>query len=195
MELEIVGRALVSAVVEPNFSAPANVKQSMSIEEAFDTVSVWKARAKSGEGLPHAVESTYHLAHVYWRDRNHLNTNNISTTELRLSYSSAIVRTINGFADVLQQQRFVASSVSLLCSKLGIPAWIVDIRHEASHNALPSLGVLRLATCTLMEFLKTEYWIPMCDEWKIVDGMEDGESETAGDQQNVKPEKKEAKKL
>ncbi|CAJ1954557.1 unnamed protein product [Cylindrotheca closterium] len=183
-ELESVGRALVS-VVDP--TAATDAEQAMSIEEAFDTVSVWKARAHSGEGLPHAVESTYHLAHVYWRDHhNHLNLNKISTTELRLSYSSAIVRTINGFADVLQQQRFVASSVSLLCSKLGIPAWVVDIRHESSHNALPSLGVLRLATSTLMDFLKSEYWIPMCDDWNIEDEVEVLESKSITENTIVK---------
>lgn len=189
-ELEAVGRSLLS-VVDPNFiDTSADLKQQLSIEEAFDAVSVWKARAKSGEGLPHAVESTYHLAHVYWRDA----AKSISTTELRLSYSSAIVRTINGFADVLQQQRFVASSVSLLCSKLGIPAWIVDVRHEASHNALPSLGVLRLATCTLMEFLKSEYWIPMCDEWKVLDEVEDQESNPEAGASTIDPKKKRGKK-
>ncbi|KAL3939657.1 MAG: hypothetical protein SGBAC_005658 [Bacillariaceae sp.] len=196
-ELESVGRALVS-VIDPSITAAdADAEQRMSIEEAFDVVSVWKARAQSGEGLPHAVECTYHLARVYLRDHNHLNSNinKISTTELRISYSSAIVRAINGFADVLQQQRFVASSVSLLCSKLGIPSWIVDIRHEASHNALPSLGVLRLATCTLMEFLKSEYWIPMCDDWMVEDEVEDVESKSTADKSIVKPKAKEDKKM
>jgi ribosomal biogenesis protein LAS1 len=102
----------------------------------------------------------------------------MSVTELRLSYSSTIVRTINGFADTLQQQRFVASSVSLLCAQLGIPAWIVDIRHEASHNALPTLSVLRLATSTLMEFLKNEYWILTCPNWIASDGDNNEEPTT-----------------
>ena len=84
---------------------------------------------------------------------------------IRLGYSSAIVRCINGFADSLRQNRATAGSVSQLCSQLGIPAWTVDVRHEAAHNALPSLAVLRLASNTLMEFLKNEYWIQTCHAW------------------------------
>eukprot|EP00980_Cylindrotheca_fusiformis_P028379 scaffold22596_cov131-Cylindrotheca_fusiformis.AAC.8 len=162
-ELESVGRALLT-VFEPVESGAV-----MAVEEAFQTVAVWKARSNAMEGLPHAVESTFHLAHVYWRDNIDPNSS-MSITELRLSYSSAIVRTINGFADTLQQQRFAASSVSLLCAQLGIPAWIVDIRHEASHNVLPTLSVLRLATSTLIAFLKNEFWIPTCPNWSDSDG-------------------------
>jgi ribosomal biogenesis protein LAS1 len=170
-ELESVGRALIS-VLELGVS-----ETEMSLEQAFEMVAAWKARSHAMEGLPHAVESTYHLAHVYWRDNVDLNST-MSVTELRLSYSSTIVRTINGFADTLQQQRFVASSVSLLCAQLGIPAWIVDIRHEASHNALPTLSVLRLATSTLMEFLKNEYWILTCPNWIASDGDNNEEPTT-----------------
>jgi len=86
-------------------------------------------------------------------------------TELRLAYSAAIVRCINGFADSLQQQRAMAASVSNLCGQLGIPSWLVDTRHESSHNALPNLEVLRLSASTLLEFLRELFWIPRCVEW------------------------------
>jgi ribosomal biogenesis protein LAS1 len=153
-ELESVGRGLLSVLQLP----------SSTIEQALDTVNVWKARSHALEGLPHAVESTAALALVYWRD--HIQ-GGASLTELRLAYSSAVVRCINGFADALQQQRFVAAPVSILCGQLGIPSWLVDIRHEASHNALPTLPVLRLATVTLLEYLQREYWIPTCTNWDV----------------------------
>jgi ribosomal biogenesis protein LAS1 len=156
-ELEAVGRALLSVVI-PSYET------ELKIEDAFEMVSMWKARSQATEGLSHAIESTYNLAHIYWRDII-CQTSTISAIELRLSYSSAIVRTINGFADTLQQQRFMATSVSMLCEQLGIPPWLVDIRHEASHNALPTLSVLRLGASTLLEFLKNEFWIPTCPNW------------------------------
>ena len=83
--------------------------------------------------------------------------NSVSVMELRLAYSSAIVRCINGFSDSLQQQRAMAASVANLCGQLGIPSWLVDTRHESSHNTLPNLEVLRLSTSTLLEFMKSEY--------------------------------------
>lgn len=163
-ELESVGRGLLSVLNSQAGEA------TPSILEALDVTTVWKARSHAMEALPHAVESTAALAQVYWRDQMMMQQMNdrrmcVSVTELRLAYSSAIVRCINGFADALQQQRFVAAPVSILCGQLGIPSWLVDIRHEASHNALPTLPVLRLATVTLLEYLQNEYWIPTCPQW------------------------------
>lgn len=157
-ELESVGRGLLTVLNE-------GFDDSSRILNALDTVTIWKARSHALEALPHAVESTAALAQVYWRDQK--DRRNVSITELRLAYSAAIVRCINGLADALQQQRFVAAPVSMLCGQLGIPSWLVDIRHEASHNALPTLPVLKLATVTLLEYLQSEYWIPTCPQWSL----------------------------
>lgn len=162
-ELEAVGRALTSVI---HSSSSEESETRMSFEQALDMVTVWQARANVLDGLPHAIESTASLARVCWRDQSQQAPFLLSVMELRLAYSSAIVRCINGFADILQQQRFMAAPVSVLCRQIGIPSWIVDIRHEASHNALPTLGVLRLGASTLLEFLQTEYWVPTCWNWK-----------------------------
>ncbi len=176
-ELQAAGKALLSvldATNEPLNQANNDLQESshsleMRPEDAFAMISVWKSRM---EGLPHAIESTAALAQVYWRDSQRralrlqgLSTFGMSVTELRLAYSAAIVRCINGFADILQQQRAMAASVSNLCGQLGIPSWVVDTRHESAHNALPNLEVLRLSASTLLEFMKSEYWIPRCPEW------------------------------
>lgn len=156
--------------------------QQMTPDQAFETISIWKTRLQALEGLPHAIESTAALAQVFWRDSQQRRRRQqllgaatpssstiygvgVSVMELRLAYSSAIVRCVNGFADTLQQQRFVAASVASLCQQLGIPTWIVDVRHDASHNALPTLDVLRLAASTMLEFIQSEYWIPSCPDW------------------------------
>jgi hypothetical protein len=167
-ELENVGRALTGD------------ETTMSIQEALERVAVWKARS-SLEQLPHAIETTASLAQVSWRD----STLTSSAIELRLAYSAVVVRCINGFADVLQQQRSMAASVSILCGQLGIPSWLVDVRHEASHNALPTLGVLRLAASTLLEFLKSQYWIPMCDSWTIETEQAQGETPPKNQQEQA----------
>lgn len=42
--------------------------------------------------------------------------------------------------------------------KIGLPDWLVDVRHEATHSALPSLDVLRAACNVALAWLRTQYW-------------------------------------
>lgn len=182
-ELERVGFALLS-VLNPIENGDTDNTDS-TILEALDMVAVWKARS---EILPHAVESTAALAHVFWRDQSvsiplqSMKASSTSIVELRLAYSSAIVRCINGFADALQQQRSVAAPVSVLCGQMGIPSWLVDIRHEASHNTLPTLPVLRLAASTLLQYLQAEFWTPTCS---TIDTPTTLQSSSSSDQEQV----------
>ena len=67
-----------------------------------------------------------------------------SETELRLSYSIIIVRAVNGLVDPSQQGYF-ADSVASLAQRIGLPAWFVELRHDATHQQLPSLTMLRTA--------------------------------------------------
>jgi ribosomal biogenesis protein LAS1 len=76
-------------------------------------------------------------------------------------YAMALIRGINGLADIMQQQRSFAGSVASLCAELGLPGWLVDLRHDASHNDLPSLPTLRLAAQTFLSFLGERFWKPL----------------------------------
>ena len=44
------------------------------------------------------------------------------------------------------------------CIISGLPRLLVDIRHEASHNELPSLPLLRLGTAQSLQWLTESYW-------------------------------------
>jgi hypothetical protein len=162
-EFDSVGKALVLAARGSGPSSSESEQPAMSLEEALERVAIWKTRAQR---IPHAVESTASLALLFWRESTRTST----VAELRFAYSCAILRSINGLADVSQQQRAVAASVASLCSHLGIPAWLVDIRHEASHNQLPPLPVLRMAATTLIEYYQQVYWEPVAKARR--DGVE-----------------------
>jgi hypothetical protein len=137
--------------------------------------------------LPHSIEITSSLAECLLQDAqcailqsNHFsgssNNNDTSPMALRLSYASTIIRGVNGIADSISRNRGVqqytndnnndtnnnsnsnTSSVASLCSKVGLPFWIVDIRHDASHSELPSLSMVRLAAITLLQFYIDKYW-------------------------------------
>ena len=58
-------------------------------------------------------------------------------------YAMALTRLVNGVVDPLQQKAH-AASVHQLALEQGLPASLVDVRHECTHNRLPSLPTLRL---------------------------------------------------
>lgn len=41
--------------------------------------------------------------------------------------------------------------------QVGLPLWIVDLRHEATHRSFPSLELLRTAADFALNFLKVSF--------------------------------------
>lgn len=66
-------------------------------------------------------------------------------------------RMVNGIADSQQKGR-VALSVNALAESAGLSRLLVDIRHEATHNELPSLSTLQLAARQALDWLVQQYW-------------------------------------
>eukprot|EP00850_Spirogloea_muscicola_P010091 SM000058S18521 [mRNA] locus=s58:295462:298536:+ [translate_table: standard] len=69
----------------------------------------------------------------------------------------AIVRLVNGVADQAQRGLY-AQPVASLAAAAGLPAFLVDIRHESAHNQLPTLPLLRLASKQALLWLEVNYW-------------------------------------
>lgn len=165
-ELDRVGQSLLLAVrlLSPQGEMTTTLlseTERADLAHALCRVNMWKARSDQGR-IPHSMETTFALAQVAWRDATNID-GSVSTMELRMTYATAILRGVNGLADTLQQHRAYAASVASLCEQLGLPGWLVDIRHEAAHNDLPSLSVLRLACKTFLGYLEERYWIPLAN--------------------------------
>jgi ribosomal biogenesis protein LAS1 len=92
--------------------------------------------------LPHALESTLSLLVVIAQDvpQSALS----SHLSLRQSYATAIIRLVNGLVDPLQVGAY-ARSIASIATQLGFPSWLVELRHAATHEDLPSIGLLREA--------------------------------------------------
>ncbi|WPT11002.1 Pre-rRNA-processing protein las1 [Picochlorum sp. SENEW3] len=120
-----------------------------ALSQGLDIVSVWRIRGR----VPVGVDATALLRETQQADR----LGSVSDALIRLQYSLALVRFVNGVADSAQKGR-VASSVAHLAQQAGIPRILVDIRHESTHNELPSLSVLRVAAKQALEWLRTKYW-------------------------------------
>ncbi|KAF8973866.1 Las1-like-domain-containing protein [Flammula alnicola] len=119
---------------------------------AIHRISAWKAVT----ALPHAIESTLALLVVIVQDEKQIS---LSALSLRQSYATAILRLVNGLVDPLQVGTYARSIISI-AQQLGIPSWLVELRHAATHEDLPSLDLLREASRQSMLWLLNNYFLP-----------------------------------
>jgi ribosomal biogenesis protein LAS1 len=91
--------------------------------------------------LPHALESLLSLL-VAIRQDSASDVGLSSSLSLRQSYSAAIIRLVNGLVDPLQTGAY-ARPIQSIATQIGLPAWLVELRHAATHEDLPSLELLR----------------------------------------------------
>ena len=110
-------------------------------------VAVWKSRSMGK--LPLAIECTANLISA------HLGST--SNIQERLTLAMAIVRFVNGMVDQDQKGKF-ARSVQSIAEEIGLPDWLVDMRHEATHANLPSIDTLRSGLRASLSWLQGKYW-------------------------------------
>ncbi|KAF1330940.1 Ribosomal biogenesis protein las1l, partial [Globisporangium splendens] len=128
-------------------------------QRALSRVAAWRSRAQ----LPVAVSATAQLVEIQLHEQmashhhHGVGVASRSHMELSLQYASAVVRCVNGLVDSAQKGTY-AMAVSGLAQRIGIPLWIVDLRHESTHNQMPSLPVLRFAAQHLLAWLRSNYW-------------------------------------
>eukprot|EP00892_Ulva_mutabilis_P011472 jgi/Ulvmu1/8698/UM047_0038.1 len=83
---------------------------------------------------------------------------------LQNEYSLTIIRLVNGVSDSCQKGK-VAGSVSKNADNAGLHPMLVDVRHEATHNHIPSLHMLRLAASHALSWLYLNYWSAQNDRY------------------------------
>lgn len=110
---------------------------------AIHRVRLWHLRGN----VAHAIECTAQL--IAARDST-------DVFRERLELSMIVVRAVNGLVDPGQRKR--AKPISMLAEGIGLPVWLVDVRHQATHNSLPSIEILRTACATLLDYFKRTYW-------------------------------------
>ncbi|KAG8942603.1 rRNA-processing protein las1 [Tulasnella sp. 424] len=143
-----------------------------SKRKAANRLAAWKFNT----AIPHALEITLSLLTVILEDEELASNsepssssslpNTISTAfgqksslALRQSYALAIVRLVNSLVDPLQQGVY-ARPIAAIAAQIGLPAWFVELRHQATHEDLPSLLVLREAAREALTWLLHNYFIP-----------------------------------
>ncbi|KAF8321616.1 Las1-domain-containing protein [Clavulina sp. PMI_390] len=125
---------------------------------ALNRLASWRAITQ----IPHAIESTWMILSVVLEDSAlsaRTSGSLASVTNLRQSYSMAIIRLVNGLVDPLQQGVY-ARPITTIASQIGLPIWLVELRHAATHEDLPSLALLRDAAHESLTWLLNNYWLP-----------------------------------
>ncbi|KAI0085676.1 Las1-domain-containing protein [Irpex rosettiformis] len=120
---------------------------------AINRLAAWKATTT----IPHALESALSILTVIVQDASAQGSS--SFLSLRQAYAAAIIRLVNGLVDPLQLGAY-ARSIASIAAQLGLPAWLVELRHAATHEDLPSIDVLREAARDSMSWLLHHYFIP-----------------------------------
>jgi len=131
-----------------------NLSRSDARIALIEKLAEWHSRSR----CPNAITATYSLALLDWSSSKAI-LERETLSSLQLAAAATISRVINALSDSAQTGVF-ASSISELMKKAGVARWIVDIRHDCSHGAMPSVPVLKLAADYILDYVINEYWLP-----------------------------------
>ncbi|RDW88612.1 hypothetical protein BP6252_00644 [Coleophoma cylindrospora] len=129
-------------------------KSNKDRRHAVARISVWMQRGN----CPHLVESTAILTSAVLND----NPGN-SAYCVRAAYSAAFCRFVTGLLDSYQDKRRKLSMYSI-AKTIGLPATYVELRHQATHEELPSLPKLRIAAQKALHWIWNYYWSQLTPE-------------------------------
>lgn len=123
----------------------------VELNKALVVLNAWMLRGNH----PPATETTYNLRILQLRRQQ----GHLDDTCARLAVSAALVRFVNEVVDPHQQGAY-AMPVTVLAERHNLPRLLVDIRHAATHDHLPSLETLLLGVELALKWLREFYWEP-----------------------------------
>ncbi|KAG5982263.1 hypothetical protein E4U55_002140 [Claviceps digitariae] len=123
--------------------------------QAVARVSMWMQRGN----CPHMVESTALLTAAMLSDDGLAG----GPYAVRAAYSAAFSRFVTGLLDGHQDKQRKQSMYSI-AKTIGLPATFVELRHQATHEQLPSLAKLRSAAKKALDWIWNYYWKHLVDD-------------------------------
>ncbi|KAI1044364.1 hypothetical protein LB505_007152 [Fusarium chuoi] len=123
--------------------------------KAVARVSMWMQRGN----CPHMVESTALLMAATLSDKEAAAGENAASSAyaIRAAYSAAFSRFVTGLLDGHQDKQRKQSMYSI-AKTIGLPATFVELRHQSTHEQLPSLAKLRTAAKKALLWIWEYYW-------------------------------------
>ncbi|KAL2760538.1 hypothetical protein ACRALDRAFT_1059673 [Sodiomyces alcalophilus JCM 7366] len=128
----------------------ADAERQQARHDAVARVSMWMQRG----ACPHLVESTALLTAAILSDAASGST---GTYAARAAYAAAFSRFVTGLLDGHQDKQRKMSMYAV-AKTIGLPATFVELRHQATHEQLPSLAKLRSASRRALTWIWDYYW-------------------------------------
>ncbi|KAL0779491.1 hypothetical protein CaCOL14_003975 [Colletotrichum acutatum] len=132
-------------------AAAASQAPTSDQHHAVARVSMWMQRGN----CPHMVESTALLTAAILSDAE--SKGGAGTYAVRAAYAAAFSRFVTGLLDGHQDKQRKLSMYSV-AKTIGLPATFVELRHQATHETLPSLAKLRSAARKALVWIWEYYW-------------------------------------
>jgi ribosomal biogenesis protein LAS1 len=85
-----------------------------------------------------------------------------------LALSLAVIRFINGVVEPFKNAN-LAVPISTIGASYGIPDFIINIRHSATHGQLPSFELAALGAQSALEWLRINYWEAQLSELDTIE--------------------------
>ncbi|CAG9999807.1 unnamed protein product [Clonostachys byssicola] len=151
--------------------------QRLQLHQAVARVSMWMQRGN----CPHMVESTALLTAAVLSDEELMvntkatgvdNVTASSAYAVRAAYSAAFSRFVTGLLDGHQDKQRKQSMYSL-ARTIGLPATFVELRHQSTHEQLPSLAKLRSAAKKALRWIWGYYWRHLAGDDLLSETCED----------------------
>ncbi|KAK1594856.1 Las1-like-domain-containing protein [Colletotrichum navitas] len=140
-----------SAISGSSYSSVDNDGLLAAQHHAVARVSMWMQRGN----CPHMVESTALLTAAILSDGE--SKGSAGTYAVRAAYAAAFSRFVTGLLDGHQDKQRKLSMYSV-AKTIGLPATFVELRHQATHETLPSLAKLRSAARKALVWIWEYYW-------------------------------------
>ncbi|XP_022081634.1 ribosomal biogenesis protein LAS1L-like [Acanthaster planci] len=122
--------------------------------DGLGKINAWKCRL--ADKMSVAIECTATLVEATLMDENET-----EPSRLQLIYCMAVIRFVNLITGFLQTKAQSQPVVSL-AKEIGLPEWLVELRHDATHKHLPPLATLRRAARTGLAWLRENFWEKQC---------------------------------
>lgn len=143
-----------TAASDPKQQPWSTAAELAAIEKAIARVFMWVHRGH----CPHVIESTALLmAAIVLDAKSGSNQDAVSGAAVRASYLMGFTRFVTGLLDSHQGKARKLSMYGV-AKTIGLPAGFVELRHQGTHEPMPSLTQLRPAARRALEWIWDYYW-------------------------------------
>ncbi|KRZ72279.1 Ribosomal biogenesis protein LAS1L [Trichinella papuae] len=144
-----------------NINILLQIDTVQSLTEAHEMLRFWKL--SFGRRLPLVVAATEALLLARVQDKRYCakpSDRHDSEEAVCLQHlqALAVTRCINYINEIAQSRKKAYKSLMKALNKYNIPAWVVRVRHRATHTTLPPLAELRVAAEFCFRWLLENCW-------------------------------------